>query len=249
MLPIDGNFFQNAVMYDFLANYYKYTRPDLHVHYYQLHLLSMQNAFFYASTGLALPEKRIATARVLLTAPDSPAMNIFINQNPVYQNVESQTISNYASLPEGCHHFNILQADKKNPAASTPRFTILSGNIYTLLVSGSPENLHVDAIQDDPFVPAEETKIRFAHFSLETPDLDIAVKNGDVVFQKVAFRNATDYLALTPMAVDLEVRVAGSRDVILPLERIRFEKDVSYTIYLLASKEKASQLTAIMLTP
>ncbi|RFU65448.1 DUF4397 domain-containing protein [Peribacillus glennii] len=245
----EGKFFQEATVYDLLAKYYKYSRPDLHVHYYHNHLISLQNAIFHSKAGFMQPQKRFSKVRVLQGSPDSTAIDICFNHNPVYKNVPYQTNSKYIFLPEGSLLLDILQSNEKGPSAFSSRVQLMAGNHYTLVVAGPPENLLLEAIHDEPFVPFGETKIRFAHFSPDAPDLDIAVKNGDIVFKGLTYRNATDYLGLTPMAVDLEVRAAGTREVILPLEGIRFEKDAAYTIYLLGRTEKAPVLTAHMLSP
>lgn len=86
---------------------------------------------------------------------------------------------------------------------------------------------------NQPEVPLNEAKVRFIHLSPDTPPLDIAVKDRDVIFPKVSYKQATEYLGLTPMTVDLEVRMSGSKEIVLPMSKVQFKTNDSYTIVFL----------------
>ena len=86
--------------------------------------------------------------------------------------------------------------------------------------------------------------MRFFHLVYDIPALDFAVKDRDVVFPTVSFQQVTDYLGLTPMTVDLELR-AGSKQIILPMPKLKFKANETYTIVMIGS-EKAPSLTIIV---
>ncbi len=94
-------------------------------------------------------------------------------------------------------------------------------------------------------VPLGESKMRFLHLAAETPPLDLAVKNRDIVFPNVLFQGITEYLGLTPMTVDLELRISGSKQVVLPLDRLQFKANESYTLALLGSLHEGLELLMI----
>lgn len=242
-------YFQKAAMYDLLANYYKYTRPDLHVHYYHKHLDSMNRANLHVRSELFQPEKPFTRVRVLHASPDSTNVDIFMNEVRIYQNIPYKALTNYLSLPEGKYQIDIYPTGKMASSLISKKVAITGGHYYTLAAAGPADNVRLVSIEDDPFVPVGETKIRFGHLSPDASSFDIAVLNGDVVFPGLSFRKVTDYLGLSPMAVDLEVRVAGTRQAILTLKEIKFDPNLAYTIYLLGFANKTPKLEAVTFTP
>jgi hypothetical protein len=242
-------YYQKALMYDLLANYYKYSRPDLHIHYYQKHLKSMNKATRNARSEPFLPEQPYAKIRVLHASGDVPNVDIFMNEVRIYQDIPYKTLGTYLSLPGGKYQIDIYPTGKMASALISKKVTVAAGKHYTLAAAGPGDNLRLVSIEDDPFVPEGETKVRFVHLSPDAPAVDIAVQNGDVVFHGVSFRKATEYLGLTPMVVDLEVQAAGTGQIILPLKGQRFEPDSAYTVYLAGFAGKSPGLEAISFTP
>jgi hypothetical protein len=101
-------------------------------------------------------------------------------------------------------------------------------------------NNRLIVIENLPAVPFGEAKIRFLHLAVDLTAVDFAVKDRDVVFPNIAFQQITDYLGLTPMTVDLELRTAGCKQVILPMPKLQFKANETYTIVLFGSKNELS---------
>jgi hypothetical protein len=96
-------------------------------------------------------------------------------------------------------------------------------------------------------VPANEAKVRFIHLSPDTSALDIAVKDRDVIFPKVSYKQATEYLPLSPMTVDLEAREAGSKNVILPMPKVHFKANETYSIVFVGQSNGEPALQTIVI--
>jgi hypothetical protein len=242
-------YFQKAAMYDMLSNYYKYTRPDLHVRYYQQHLKNMKRAIEKTRTNPDEREQRFARVRVLHASPDAPNVDIYVNEVRILQNIPYKSLSNYMSLPSGTYQIDIYRTGQMVSAVASKKVTVTSAKLYTVAAIGSVNNLRIVAFEDVPFVPRGETKVRFVHLSPDAPAVDIAIKNGDVVFRNVSFRKATDYLVLTPMAVDFEIRLAGTKEVVLTLHEQRFDPNIPYSIYVVGFVSKTPKLEALRFNP
>jgi hypothetical protein len=115
------------------------------------------------------------------------------------------------------------------------KITVEPGKSYTLAAIDSVKKMRLLVFQNQPTVPRNESKVRFIHLSPDTPPLDIAVKDRDVIFPMVSYKQTTEYLGLTPMTVDLEVRGTGSKTVLLPMPRVHFMPNESYTIVFVGS--------------
>ncbi|PLR81047.1 hypothetical protein CVD25_06780 [Bacillus canaveralius] len=228
----DQNYFEKASMYDMLAKYYKYLNPRMHVHYYFKHLKYIGKAVHSLRTAGAPDNSmmRPAQVRVLHASPNGPDVDIYVNGNPILKNFSYKRGSNYVSLPPGRHQVDIYPAGDMVSTVLSKRVTIASGQYYTLAAAGPIEKLRLFVFEDKPGVPENETKMRFIHLSSDAPAIDIAVKNGDVIFPNVSYKQETSYLGLSAMRVDLEARVAGTDKTALPLSGLTLKANETYTI-------------------
>ncbi|MEO2076509.1 MAG: DUF4397 domain-containing protein [Bacillus sp. (in: firmicutes)] len=225
-------YLQRAAMYDLLAQYYKYSLPNLHMHYYVKHLKYMNRAMQSMRTHQPTSQAE-AKVRILHTSPDAPNVDIYINGKRVIRDLSFKQVSNELSLKPGKYHVDIYPAGNMVDSVLNKKITVAPGKSYTLAAIDSVKKLRLLVFQNEPTPPLNEAKVRFIHLAPNAPTLDIAVKDRDVVFPKVSYKQATEYLGLTPMTVDLEAREAGSKEVILPMPKVTFQPNESYTIVFL----------------
>ncbi|WP_147533679.1 DUF4397 domain-containing protein [Bacillus marasmi] len=234
------DYFEKAASYDVMANYYKYLDPSLHIHYYQKHLRALSKAFQAAIAEQRQIEPRNQShgiIRVLHGSSDTPNVDVYINAIRVFRNLPYKQVSNYLSMPSGKYHLDIYPAEDQVNSILNKRITVEAGKIYTLPLIGVEKKLRMLTLQDQLDVPTGESKFRFIHLSPDTPPLDVAVVKGDVVFPKVSYKEATPYLGLTPMTVDLEIRTAGTKEVLLPLHELQFNPNEVYSIIATSSHQ------------
>jgi Domain of unknown function (DUF4397) len=239
-------YLNKAAMYDLLGNYYKYSHPDLHVLYYRKHLKYMKKAM---EVGRADRERENQPSyiRFLHAVPDVSNVDIYVNANRVLKNVAFKDISDYLTLPAGKYHIDIYPAASSVTTIISKKITVEPGKVYTFAAVGSGNKLQLLSYLHDPVVPNGETKIKFIHLSPDAPAVDIAVKKGDVIFPNTSYKEATDYLALTPMTVNLEARVAGSSNIVLSLPNMKLQPNKAYTIIALGMASGKPKLDALLL--
>lgn len=247
---MSDHYFHKAAKYDLLADYYKYTCPDLHIHYYRKHLESLNKALKMGpGTRQYQSAQNPARVRILHGSPDGPNVDIFLNELRAFEDIPYKTLSNYLSVPAGNYQIDIYPAGEMISTLVSYKLTLKSGKYYTLAAAGAVDRFRLVTIEDNPFVPERESKVRFVHLSSDAPALDIAAKNGDVVFRGLPFRRATNYLGLTPMVVDFDVRKTGTNETVLDLQGQQFDPDTAYTIFLLGFTAKSPELEAIKAAP
>ncbi|MEH7305095.1 DUF4397 domain-containing protein [Neobacillus drentensis] len=226
-----SDYLQKAAMYDLLAQFYKFSFPNLHIHYYLKHIKYMNKALTSLRTN-PQPLQGEAYVRVLHTSPDSPNVDIYINGKRVIRDLPFKNVSSYLPLKPGKHHIDIYPAGNMVDSVLNKKITVEPGKSYTLAAIDSVKKMRLLVFQNKPKVPVNESKVRFIHLSPASPPLDIAVKDRDVVFPKVSYKQSTEYLGLTPMTVDLEAREADTKNVLLPMPRVQFLPNETYTIVL-----------------
>jgi hypothetical protein len=181
-----------------------------------------------------------ANIRFLQAVNDTQYVDVFVNKELAVQMLPFQGVSDYFSLQPGTYTIDIRSSNgRKNMLLST-NIIIQSGQIYTLAAVGIGENTELFIVRNRPEVPFGEAKMRFLHLASELQALDFAVKDRDVVFPHVSFQQITDYLGLTPMTVDLELRIVGSKKVIFPMPKLKFNANEACTIVLIGSEKELS---------
>ncbi|RIW28522.1 DUF4397 domain-containing protein [Bacillus salacetis] len=197
------------------------------------------------STGTR-QQDRPAQVRVLHAVPDAPDVDVYVNGNMVLSDVAFKDISGFMPLPAGSYHIDIYPAGTSVSTVISKKVTVEEGKIYTLAAAGRGSKLQLLPYVTDPFVPSGETKVRFIHLSPNAPAVDIAVTKGDVIFPKVSFKQATDYLGLTPMTVNLEVRPAGTKDTVLSVPDVTLQPNQVYTIFAVGLLGESPELEALL---
>jgi len=227
-----ADYLQKAAMYDLLAQYYKYTSPNLHMHFYLKHFKYMNKAMNIMRTNSKIQQGE-AKVRLLHTSHDAPNVDMYINGKRVVMDLPFKHVSQELSLNPGKHHIDIYPAGNMVDSVLNKKITVEAGKSYTLTTIDTVKKMRLLIYLNQPEVPLNEAKVRFIHLSPDTLPLDIAVKDRDVIFHRVSYKQATDYLGLTPMTVDLEVRMAGSKEIVLPMSKVQFKTNESYTIVFL----------------
>lgn len=245
------DYIEKAARYDLLAQNFKYLDPTLHIHYYQKHLKYMSKAISsIRAHSIASYYQSISPARVRLlhASPDTPNVDVYINGNRILRDFSNKDKSNYLSLTSGKYQVDIYPAGDKVSTVLSRKINVEAGKPYTVVVTDLVEKLKLVVLEDDPIVPSGETKVRFVHLSPNTQPIDIAVKNGDVVFRNIGFKRSSDYLALSPLTVNLEIRTTGTKDVLLPLPQVTFQSNQVYTLFAVGLINDDSSVEPILLT-
>ncbi|WML25910.1 DUF4397 domain-containing protein [Neobacillus sp. OS1-33] len=241
-----SDYLQKAAMYEMLAQFYKYSSPNLHMQYYLKHIKYMNKALYFMRTP-PQPVQLEAKVRFLHTSPDSPNIDVYIDGKRTIKDLPFKNVSAVLPLTAGKHHIDIYPTGNMVDSVLNKKITIESGKSYTLTAIDSVKKMRLLVFENQPRVPVNESKLRFIHLSPDTPPFDIAVKDRDVVFPKVSYKQATEYLGLTPMTVNLEAREADTKTVLLAMPRVQFLPNESYTIVILGMTSNEPELQFIQI--
>lgn len=125
---------------------------------------------------------------------------------------------------------------------------LTGGQAYSLVAIGRPDNVETLPLTDDLTPPpAGQAKVRFVHASPDAPAVDVAVTGAATpIFANVAFRSATNYETVAAGTVDLQVRAAGSNNVVLTVPGVTLTGGATYTIYAVGLAEGEPALQALL---
>jgi hypothetical protein len=196
----------------------------------------------FATTALAAGPARV---RVVHASPDAPAVDVWVNDTiTAFSNAPFKGITDYVELDAGIYNVKVVPAGATEPVVIEADLELAADTDYTVVAVGQLAAIEPLVLMDNNSMPAAgKAHVRFVHASPDAPAVDIAVKDGPVLFSNVAFKGVGDYLPVDAGTYDLEVRLAGTDTVALSVPGVALADQTVYTIFAmgLAGGEPALQ--------
>jgi hypothetical protein len=166
-------------------------------------------------------------------SPDAPGVDLLLDNTKINSApVVFTNATGYIAVTAGTRNVKVNVAGTTTTALNA-NVAIANGKNYSLFAIDSVSKLSALVIEDNLAAPASgKAHVRFIHLSPNAPAVDIALANGGaVVFGNKSFKDFTAFTPLDAGTYDLEVRVAGTQTVALPLSGISLTAGKIYTVY------------------
>jgi len=148
---------------------------------------------FTALTFSTFAQAEQARVRVVHASPDAPAVDVWVNGGKAFENAPFKGITNYAALDTGTYNVQVVPTGATEPVVIEADLT-LEAQDYTVVAVGKLEDIEPLVLVDNNAAPAEgKAHVRFVHASPDAPSVDIAVKDGPILFSNIAFKETGDY--------------------------------------------------------
>ncbi|MGV3586165.1 MAG: DUF4397 domain-containing protein [Adhaeribacter sp.] len=175
-----------------------------------------------------------AQARVMVVhaSPNAPAVDVLVDDKKV--NSAALTFPNnsgYLAVMAGQRNLKV------NAAGTTTSVINANANLeanknYSVFAINNLANIEALVLNDNLTAPASgKAHVRFVHLSPDAPAVDIAVKNGPVLFSNRSFKSASDFTPVDATSYNLEVRLAGTNTVVLDLPGVALQNGKIYTVF------------------
>lgn len=176
-------------------------------------------------------EKKYARVMAIHASPDAPAVDIWVDDTRGAEGLAFPSNTGYLEVEAGERR---VRVNASGSAASVidAMVNLERDKSYSVFATGILDDLQPLVLEDNLAAPADgKAHVRFVHLSPDAPAVDIALKDGPVLIPNKAFREHIDFTPLDAGAYDLEVRVADTDVVALPLPGIRLEAGKIYTVF------------------
>jgi hypothetical protein len=159
-------------------------------------------------------------------------VDVRLNGTVVLRDVSYSTVGSYATVPSGPARIEVVPAGATTPVVIDATVTLAANTVYTVAATGllGSSDLRALVLTDDR-TTGGQAKVRFVHTGPDAPAVDVAVTGGPVLFANIPFRGSIAYAGVNAGVYDLEVRVAGTSTVALPLPGVRLEAGRNYTVF------------------
>jgi hypothetical protein len=183
-----------------------------------------------------------ACVNIIHASPDAPAVDVYVDGARALENLAFGKASGWVAIPAGDHKVQVTPTGMMADAAVIDaELTLEDGAAYEVAAVGVVADITAVVNQVNlSKLGDNEARIQVVHASPDAPAVDVAVTGGDVLISKLAFPDASDVLTVPAASYDLEVRVAGTTDVALPLPKVTLEPGMVYTIYAIGQVKDGS---------
>lgn len=175
-----------------------------------------------------------ATARVMAVhaSPDAPGVDLLVDNVKV--NSTPLTFPNntaYLTVNAGLRNVKVNVAGTSTTVINAD-LPVAANAVYSVFATDSVAGLTPIVLIDTLTTPATgNAHVRFIHLSPNAPAVDIALQGGAVVFANKAFQQYTAFTPLPAGTYNLEVRLAGTSTVVLPLPGVALAAGKIYTVW------------------
>lgn len=170
--------------------------------------------------------------RLLNASPNSPSLDIYLDNKLIVQNLTYKEFSKYLPLPAGNYNIKVYSSGNKvNPIIDSP-IDLPSGFAFNIAIIGSFPNITLYGIPE-PTTPQNfgTACIRFIHLSPNAPAFHIRVQDGTKIFSNVKYEDYTTYACIPSGNYTFRLIPTGTTDVLLTIPNIQLMPNKYYSIY------------------
>lgn len=195
-----------------------------------------------------MPRQSDSYVRILHASPDAPPVDIYANDNLIAKNIAYKQFTNYVSVKPGEYTVQVYPAGQKTTPVINTKLTVPPKSRFTVAAVGKLADISLLPIMEEymKMVDKRRSYIRFAHLSPNAPAVDITLPNGTKVFSDVSYQQYTDYINVAPGNYTLQVKPAGSDQVVLTVPNVKLLPGTLYTAYAVGLAGETPPLEAII---
>jgi len=195
-------------------------------------ILALIALIVIAAAAPATSAQTMNMVRVMHASPDAPAVDVYVNGQPVLTNVPFFAVSNYLSLPDGS--YNVAVTPTGRPEANAvlrATLNVRGGYTGTVAAVGFVSNIEAALFEDNLSpVPAGKARVRIIHASPNAPAVDIKLAGTRTVVVANAPFKAAATVEVDAGAYQFDISPAGQTAVVFTTPPLRFENGWVYTL-------------------
>jgi hypothetical protein len=171
-----------------------------------------------AMMAMPVSAQNEAFVRVVHASPDAPNVDVWVDGETVLTDVPFTAVSDYLALPAGTYNVQVTATGSTDPVIDAD-LTLEASTSYTVAATGLLADITATVLTDDRMPADGQAKLRVFHASPSAPpEVDVAVTDGPILVEALAYPEATGYLTVDAGTYPLEIRAAADEKAALTLE-------------------------------
>ena len=172
--------------------------------------------------------------RILNAVPEGENLDIYINKNTLYKDLEVGEFSPYVYVPNGSYEMSAYIADTKSNPIVRQNIEINNKELTTIAIVGNENNIEVLSIKEDTQPPdGNMSRVRIVHLSPNAPEVNI-VADDKIIFEEVGYGDVTEYKEIIPKVYKVDVETYD-RKKLLRSDLVKINPGRVYTFYAIGN--------------
>lgn len=185
--------------------------------------------------------------RVLHASPDAPGVDVYLNNTLVARNLTYKNFTEYMPLMPGRYNVKVFATGTMSNPVINSIINVMPDSDYTVAATGFLDDIKPLVINDtSSMIPANKAQLKFVHLSPDAPAVDVTLPNGKKLFRNISFREVSDRILVDPGKYTVQVRVAGTDNVVLTVPNVMIKPNRYYTIYAVGTVKGEQPLQALI---
>lgn len=192
-----------------------------------------------------------ACINVVHASPDAPNVDIYLDGQLALSNLAFGWYGGWVAVPAGDHQVQVAATGSApDTAVIDTTVTVEAGAAYHIAATGFLAEITPQIYRAD-LGPIDEgnARVRVVHTVPDAPAVDVAVTGGDVLVPGLTFPEASEYLEVPAGSYDLEVRLAGTTDVALPLPGVALDASTVYEVFAIGTAANGALAALVIPSP
>ena len=193
-------------------------------------ILALLFVLVIAPAGFAQDASNV---RITNLSPDAGEVSVWINGELVREYLGFRRTTEYFSINPGANEIVIRPAFEETTTLMSYNLATMPNQNYTLGISGlvGANDLEIVYLEDNTETNLRSARMRFVHTTPGVGMIDIAIAGGRVLVERLSYRESSDYIAVRPDVYPLEIRAAGTTEVLYTLEDVGMSRLTACTIF------------------
>lgn len=194
--------------------------------------MKLRFVFVLSLIGSASSAFGVAQVRAVHASPDAPNVDVLVNDGIAFSNLPYRSASVYAPLTAGTYNIKVRPTGLPAPTVIDANVPLADNTTYSVAAINTLSSISALVLTDDNTLNPSAARIRFVHASPNAPAVDIALAGGGaVLFPNVSFGNSGGYISVPGGTYNLEVRLAGTSTVVLPVSGLSVFNNTVSTVW------------------
>lgn len=189
--------------------------------------------------------------RVVHASPDAPAVDVYLNDSTIAQNLPTGSGTEYLAIPAGEDQQIRVVATGGSPDDPVAETEIdLEGRYaYQVIATGTLDDLELNTAEADLSpMPETQARLRVVHAAADVEGVDVAIAEGETLFEGVDFRDTSDYVVIDAGSYALELRPGGEETVALRTD-VTLESGMVYDAIAIGRASDQSLALLVLASP
>lgn len=188
---------------------------------------------------LGIGDAQVACLTFVHASQDAGLVDISVDGAVLFSGVAFGSSTGFIAVTAGAYDVVVSAASQPDAVLleSTDQ-TYAAGQGTEIAIVGSRESQTLGALSlpIDPVAPAAGTaSLRVVLAIPDAPPVDLALSTGEMLLSGIAPLTTSDYLTVPVTSTSIEIRAAGSSDVLLPIPNFAAPDGGTVTIYALGT--------------